>query len=107
MPLYYGRENLAQEEQSLLTSIILVGVEKAKKYGFVIRAWKYILIDDALYMRGANLVLWRVPWKEELYKILEENHESACGGHFSFKITLHNILQEGYVWPSVHKDVNN
>ena len=60
MPLYYGRENLAQEEQFLLTSIIPVGVQKAKKYGFVRRSWKYILIDDALYIRAMDLVLWRV-----------------------------------------------
>ena len=58
-------------------------------------------------MRGVDLVLQRVPWKEELCKILEKNHEGACGGHFSFKITLHKIFQEGYVWPSIHKDVNH
>ena len=48
-----------------------------------------------------------MPWKEELYKILEENHEGACGDHFSFEITLHKILQEGYVWPSIQKDVHH
>ena len=48
-----------------------------------------------------------MPWKEELYKVLEENHEGACGGHFAFKTTLHKILQEGYVWPSLQKDVHH
>ena len=48
-----------------------------------------------------------MPWKEELYRVLEENHEGACGGHFAFKITLHKILQEGYVWPSLQKDVHH
>ena len=43
-------------------------------------------------MRGADLVLRRVPWKEELYKVLEENHEGAYGGHFALKITLHKIF---------------
>ena len=82
-------------------------MEKHKKYGFVRRAKKYMLMDYVLYMRGADCVLRRVPWKEELYKVLEENHEGACGGHFAFKITLHKILQEGYVWPSIQKDVNH
>ena len=58
-------------------------------------------------MQGADLVLRRVPWNEELYKVLEENHEGACGGHFALKITLHKILQKGYVWPSVQKDVHH
>ena len=38
MPIYHGRENLAQEEQFLLIGILPMGVEKAKKYGFVRRA---------------------------------------------------------------------
>ena len=66
-----------------------------------------MLIGDVLYMKGADLVLRHVPWKEELYKVLEENHEGACGEHFAQKITLHKILQEGYVWLSVQKDVHH
>ncbi|MCO5578412.1 hypothetical protein L7F22_032254 [Adiantum nelumboides] len=58
-------------------------------------------------MKGTDLVLRRVPWREDLYRVLEENHEGACGGHFALKITLHKILQEGYVWPSLHKDVHH
>ncbi|MCO5608154.1 hypothetical protein L7F22_062360 [Adiantum nelumboides] len=54
-----------------------------------------------------NLVMRRVPWKEEIYKVLEENHEGSCGGHFASKITLHKILQEGYVWPSIQRDVHH
>ena len=85
----------------MLTSIIPQAIEKSKRYGFVHTTSKYRLIGDVLYMKGAHLVLRHVPWKEELYKVLEENHEGACGGHFAMKITLHKILQEGYVWPSV------
>ena len=43
-------------------------------------------------MKGADLILRHVPWKEELYRVLEENHKGACGGHFAFKVTLHKIL---------------
>ncbi|MCO5614358.1 hypothetical protein L7F22_068637 [Adiantum nelumboides] len=104
-PLYCGREILAREEEFLLTGVVPKDIEKPNKYGFLRRAYKYKLIGDVLYMLGVDLVLRRVPWKEELYKVLEENHEGACGGHFALKITLHKILQEGYVWPSLHKDV--
>jgi len=43
------------------------------------------------------MILQRVPWKKEVYCILGASHEGACGGHFALKITLHKILQEGYV----------
>ena len=98
---------MAREEEFLLTGLIPKEVENSKKYGFMHRASKCRLIDDVHYMKGANLVLRRVPWKEDLYKVLEENHEDACGRHFALKITLHKILQEGYVWPSVQKDVHH
>ena len=106
-PLYEGRENLELEEEFVLTEIILAIIEKANKYGFVRRATKYKIISDTLYVKGAHLVLRRVPWKAKIYTILEENHEGACGGHFSFKITLHKILQKGYAWPSIQKDMHH
>ncbi|MCO5590464.1 hypothetical protein L7F22_044434 [Adiantum nelumboides] len=104
-PLYCGREILVHEEEFLLTGVVPKDIENPKKYGFLLRAYKYKLIGDVLYMLGVDMVLRHVPWKEELYKVLEENHEGTCGGHFALKITLHKILQEGYVWPKLHKDV--
>lgn len=103
VPMYLGRESLEKEEQFLLTHPIPKNVEKYSKYAFVRRATRYKLINDILFMKGADLVLRRVPWKEEIYKILEKNHEGDCGGHFAVKITLHKVLQEGYVWPSICK----
>ena len=44
LPLYRGRETLAQEEEFLLTGIVPKTIEKSKKYGFVRRANKYKLI---------------------------------------------------------------
>ena len=57
-------------------------------------------------MKVADLVLRQVLWKTKIYKVLEENHEGPCGGHISFNITLHKILQEGYAWPNMQKDVH-
>ncbi|RXY01668.1 hypothetical protein DD576_30370, partial [Klebsiella pneumoniae] len=69
LPLYHGRESLAQEEEFLLTGIIPKEIQKSKKYGFVRRAYRYKLIGDVLYMKGADIVLRRVPWWEELYRV--------------------------------------
>ena len=44
LPLYQGRESLALEKEFLLTRVIPKVVEKAKKYGFLRRAYKYKLI---------------------------------------------------------------
>ncbi|MCO5614809.1 hypothetical protein L7F22_069093 [Adiantum nelumboides] len=43
--------------------------------GLLKKASKYKLIGDVLYMKGADLVLRRVPWREELYRMSKENHE--------------------------------
>ncbi|MCO5586391.1 hypothetical protein L7F22_040331 [Adiantum nelumboides] len=106
-PLYLGRESLEKEEGFLQTGLLSAELEKSKKYAFLRRAKRYMLVGDSLYMKGADLVMRRVPWKEEIYKVLEENHEGSCGGHFASKITLHKILQEGYVWPSIQRDVHH
>ncbi|MCO5598101.1 hypothetical protein L7F22_052192 [Adiantum nelumboides] len=106
-PFYLGRESLEREEGFLQTGLLPAELEKSKKYAFLRRAKKYMLVGDSLYMKGADLVMRRVPWKEEIYMVLEENHEGSCGGHFASKITLHKILQEGYVWPSIQRDVHH
>ncbi|MCO5615117.1 hypothetical protein L7F22_069406 [Adiantum nelumboides] len=96
-PLYLGRVYLDKEEGFLQTGLLPAELEKSKKYSFLHRAKRYVLVGDRLYMKGDDLVMRRVTWKEEIYKVLEENHEGSCGGHFASKITLHKILQEGYV----------
>ncbi|MCO5607526.1 hypothetical protein L7F22_061723 [Adiantum nelumboides] len=106
-PLYHGREMLSKEVDFLLTGLLPEGLLSSKKYAFMRKAKKYKMLDDVLYMKGSDLILHRVPWKEEIYKILEETHEGSCGGHFAMKIMLHKILQEGYVWPSIQQDVNH
>ncbi|MCO5599977.1 hypothetical protein L7F22_054084 [Adiantum nelumboides] len=105
--LYHGREMLSKEVEFLLIGILPEGLLSSKKYAFMRNPKKYKMLDDMLYMKGSDLVLRCVPWKEEIYKILEENHEGSCGGHFAMKIMLHKILQEGYMWSSIQRDVNH
>ena len=65
-----------------MTSTLPLDIASSKN-GFIRRAHKYVLIKDVLFMKGAGMILRRVPWKEEVYRILEANHEGACGGHFA------------------------
>ena len=34
-------------------------------------------------------------------------HENACGGHFASQKTAMKVLQSGFYWPSLFKDVHN
>lgn len=81
------------------------GLESSKKYGFLRKASKFMMLEDSLFMKVTDMVLRKVPRKEEMYRILEANHEGSCIDHFAMKITLHEILHDRYVWPSIQKDV--
>ncbi|PON43745.1 Ribonuclease H-like domain containing protein [Trema orientale] len=42
----------------------------------------------------------------EVSSILDFCHSEACGGHFSIKKTITNILQCGLYWPTLFKEAN-
>ncbi|MCO5560936.1 hypothetical protein L7F22_014556 [Adiantum nelumboides] len=65
------------------------------------------LIGEHLYHKGKDLVLRRVPLVKEIEKILMSCHDGVCGGHFAQEITSKKILQAGFVWPSLHRDVQH
>ena len=91
-PLYRGREYLTTVVDFLQTGQIPQRVSRNQKYNFLRKCKNYTMISDELYMRGADQVMRRVPWREEIYNILTSNHEGACGGHYAFRITLQKIL---------------
>ncbi|KAL6319127.1 hypothetical protein AAG906_011206 [Vitis piasezkii] len=44
--------------------------------------------------------------QEEQQGILSHCHENACGGHFASQKTAMKVLQSGFTWPSLFKDVH-
>ena len=38
--------------------------------------------------------------------ILSHCYENACGGHFASQKTAMKVLQSGFYWPSLFKDVH-
>ncbi|MCO5615086.1 hypothetical protein L7F22_069374 [Adiantum nelumboides] len=70
-------------------------------------ASSYLFLEGALYQRGKDQVCRRIPTVEEIPSILEGLHEEACGGHFAQELTAKKILLSGYVWPSLHIDVQH
>ncbi|MCO5553292.1 hypothetical protein L7F22_006813 [Adiantum nelumboides] len=71
------------------------------------QASTFLWLEGALYQKGKDLVCRRVPSTNEIPKILKGLHEEACGGHFSHELTLRKVLLAGYVWPSMHADVQH
>ncbi|MCO5561946.1 hypothetical protein L7F22_015572 [Adiantum nelumboides] len=71
------------------------------------KASSYLFLEGALYQRGKDQVCRRIPSVEEIPSILEGLHEEACGGHFAQELTAKKILLSGYVWPSLHIDVQH
>ena len=51
-------------------------------------------------------VLRKVPSQEDIHQILHLCHNNACGGHFAYELTCRNILQAGFVWPSLQRDAH-
>ena len=52
----------------------------------------YLIINDTLYRRGVDAVLWKCLTQEEEEKVLNDCHSGACGGHLSGLETTHKIL---------------
>ncbi|MCO5563505.1 hypothetical protein L7F22_017149 [Adiantum nelumboides] len=80
-------------------------MSKGQRQWLVRKATKYRLINEHLYCKGKDLVLRRVP--HSIKQVLTSCHEGVCGGHFAHEITSRKILQAGYVWPSLHRDVQH
>ena len=51
-------------------------------------------------------MLWKVPSKEDIHHILHSCHNDVCGGHSAYELTCKNILQAGFVRPSLQRDAH-
>ena len=67
----------------------------------------FFIISDKLYRRGIDGILRRCMDYTEVPSILEACHDSACGGHFSGRLTTQKALQAGYFWPTMFVDAED
>jgi len=65
----------------------------------------YVWDDPHLFRAGADNLLRRCDTKEEAWSILWHCRSSPCGGHHSGDRTTAKVLQSGFFWPSIFKDV--
>jgi hypothetical protein len=67
----------------------------------------FLIISDRLYRRGIDGILRRCVDYTEVPSILEACHDSACGGHFSGRLTAQKALRAGYFWPTMFADAED
>ncbi|MCO5574823.1 hypothetical protein L7F22_028616 [Adiantum nelumboides] len=106
-PLFQGQEAMEDILYFLETGECPKHLERVQRYRLVRKALSYQLIGEHLYHKGKDLVLRRVPLVKEIEKILMSCHDGVCGGHFAQEIISRKILQAGFVWPSLHRDVQH
>ncbi|MCO5569471.1 hypothetical protein L7F22_023183 [Adiantum nelumboides] len=106
-PRYQGMESLAPIISYILEDEFPPGFTKAQKKRLIKKASSYLFLEGALYQRGKDQVCRRIPATKEILAILEGLHEEACGGHFAQELTVKKALLAGYVWPSLHIDVQH
>ncbi|MCO5548629.1 hypothetical protein L7F22_002089 [Adiantum nelumboides] len=106
-PLFQGQETMEDILYFLETGECPKHLEKVQWHRLVRKALSYQIIEEHLHHKGKDLVLRRVPLVKEIEKILMSCHDGVCGGHFAQEITSRKILQAGFVWPSLHRDVQH
>ncbi|MCO5577618.1 hypothetical protein L7F22_031449 [Adiantum nelumboides] len=106
-PLFQGSDCMHDIVNFLETRECPQDMSKGQRQWLVRKATIYRLINEHLYCKGKDLVLRRVPHSEDIKQVLTSCHEGVCGGHFAHDITSRKILQAGYVWPSLHCDVQH
>ena len=107
LPLFQGMFQLQDVLYFLEHGEAPTHMNKSERRWLATKATKYRLINDVLYCKGKDAVLRKVPTTKEIMDVIKSCHEGVCGGHFAQEITSRKILQAGFVWPSLHRDVQH
>ena len=62
--------------------------------------------DPYLFKYCPDQVIRRCVPDDEVRSVIEFCHSQACGGHFSSRKTTAKILQSGFYWPTMFRDVH-
>ncbi|MCO5575498.1 hypothetical protein L7F22_029299 [Adiantum nelumboides] len=106
-PLFQGSDCMHEIVNFLEAGKCAQDMSKDQRQWLIRKATKYRIINEHLYCKGKDLVLRRVPHSKDIKQVLTSCHEGVCGGHFAHAITSRKILQIGFVWLSLHRDVQH
>jgi hypothetical protein len=102
VPTWY--EHIAE---FLSTQQLPEGLSKNERRKVRVNSTHFALISGKLYRKGVDGLLRRCLTYGEVPTILEACHDSACGGHFSGRLTAQKALRAGYFWPTMFVDAES
>ena len=100
-PKLQGKESLQSVLCFLETGEPPPHSTKGERRWLARKAVRYQLINKDLFCRGKDRVLWKIPFKEDIHRILHSCHNDVYGGHFAYELTCRKVLDAGFVWPSL------
>nr|KYP55434.1 Transposon Ty3-G Gag-Pol polyprotein [Cajanus cajan] len=69
-----------------------------------LQALSYLLLNNELYKKGFDGVLFKCLGKDESYIAMAEIHEGICGAHQAGKKMKWALSRKGLYWPTMIKD---
>ena len=91
VPLWYS-----YIAEFLSTQAFLANLDRNERRKIRVNSTNFAIIANKLYRRGIDGILCQYVDYTKVLDILEACHDSACGGHFSGRLTRQKILQAGY-----------
>ena len=100
VPLWYS-----YVAEFLSTQAFPANLDQKERRKIRVNSTNFVIIAKKLYRRGIDGILRRCVDYTEVPDILEACHDSACGGHFSRRLTGQKFLRASYYWPIFFADV--
>jgi len=63
--------------------------------------------NGKLYKMGQDNKLWRSLTTTKTQMVMKDLHEEPLGGYFAFEIIKRRLLDVGYWWPTMYRDVHD
>ena len=70
-----------------------------------VQAAHFVLVNGVLYKRGFSQPYLRCLIPEEVDYVMQEVHQGVRGNHSGPRSLVHKLIQAGYYWPTMQKDV--
>jgi hypothetical protein len=90
----------------LKTRVAPLSMSKDEQRKLILKALPYTLEKGVLHKRGHDVALRRMLDSSQAEIVIRELHCGTAGRHFFYEITSQKILDVGYWWPAMHKDVS-
>nr|KYP42603.1 Integrase catalytic domain-containing protein KIAA1305 family [Cajanus cajan] len=68
------------------------------------QALNYVMLNNELYKRGFDGILFKCLRRHKIYIAMVEVHEGVCGAHQAGEKMKWTLSRKGYYWPSMIKD---